>query len=99
RIAAAGAFSMKRIALIIFGSLVVFVVAACGGGNKEVPADAVAVVGSKQVPKSAYDALVAQTKRNYEATKRPFPKAGSVALANLRTVFVQFLVQANEYQQ
>jgi parvulin-like peptidyl-prolyl isomerase len=73
---------------------------ACGsGGPKKVPADAVAVVGDKSVPKSDWDALIEQTKRNFKATKRTFPKPGTVDLANLKTNATQFLIQSSEYQQ
>jgi foldase protein PrsA len=89
---------MRRILLFISGLVLVLAVAACGG-SRNVPSGAVAVVGSKSISKSAYDALVTQTKRNYAATKHQFPKPGTVALANLRAIFVQFLIQANEYQQ
>ena len=43
-----------------------------------------------------WDALIAQTKRNFVATKRAFPKAGTVDLANLKTHAPQFLIQSNE---
>jgi hypothetical protein len=99
KIAAAGAFSMRRIFFFIFGAALMLAVAACGGGGRSVPSNAVAVVGSQAIPKSDYEALVAQTKRNYAATKHPYPQPGTVALANLRSVYVQFLVQANEYRQ
>jgi len=90
---------MRRISFFISGVALVLAVAACGGGGKSVPSNAVAVVGSQSIPKSDYDALVTQTKRNYAATKHPYPKAGTVAIANLRAVYVQFLVQASEYRQ
>ena len=42
---------------------------------------------------------MAQTQRNFAATKRKFPAAGTVALANLKTNATQFLIQSSEYQQ
>src|SRR4029450_12458878 len=39
------------------------------------------------------------TKRNFQATKRPFPKPGSVDLANLKSNATQFLIQSSEYKQ
>jgi parvulin-like peptidyl-prolyl isomerase len=98
--AAAGVFCMKRVILFLFGLALLLAVAACGGGGTpSVPSDDVAVVGDGQVSKADWDALMAQTKQNYQATKHPFPKAGSVELANLRSNVTQFLVSASEYDQ
>jgi len=91
---------MKRVIVVLFGLALVLAVAACGGGGaRSVPSDDVAVVGDGQVSKADWDALMAQTKQNYTATKHPFPKAGSVELANLRSNVTQFLVSASEYEQ
>jgi parvulin-like peptidyl-prolyl isomerase len=74
--------------------------AACGGGgSQEVSNDSVAVVGDQQISKSDWDALIEQTRRNFQATKREFPKPGSVDLANLKANATQFLIQSSEYQQ
>jgi parvulin-like peptidyl-prolyl isomerase len=98
--AAAGAFSMRRILVIGVCAAVVLLVAACGGsGPKNVPGDAVAVVGDKSIAKTDWDALLEQTRRNFKATKRAFPKPGSVELANLKANATQFLIQSSEYQQ
>lgn len=91
---------MRRLVLISLCAAVVLVVAACGdSGPKAVPADGVAVVGNETITKDQWDALIAQTKRNFIATKRAFPKAGTVDLANLKTNATQFLIQSSEYQQ
>jgi foldase protein PrsA len=80
--------------------LVVLAVSACGGGGaRNVPSDAVAVVGDETIAKSSWDSLITQTKDNYKATNHAFPKPGSVELANLRTNVTQFLVSASEYKQ
>ncbi len=91
---------MRRIPLFVLCSALVVLVAACGsGGTKNVPSDAVAVVGDQSISKSDWDALMAQTRRNFAATKRPFPKPGTVELANLKTNATQFLIQSSEYKQ
>jgi foldase protein PrsA len=91
---------MNRIIVVLFGVVLVLAVAACGGsGPRSVPSDAVAVVGSKDIPKSAWDQLIAQTKQNYKATNHTFPKAGSPELANLRSNATQFLISSSEYKQ
>jgi foldase protein PrsA len=95
-----GVFCMKRVIGVLSGFALVLVVAACsGGGPRDVPSDAVAVVGDQSISKSDWDALMEQTKQNYKATNHPFPKAGSVELANLRTNVTQFLISSNEYEQ
>jgi foldase protein PrsA len=100
KMAAPGVFCMKRVIVIIFGLSLVLSVAACGGGGPaNVPSNDVAVVGDGHVSKADWDALMAQTKQNYKATNHPFPKPGSVELANLRSNVTQFLVSADEYEQ
>lgn len=91
----------RRLPLILCFAALVLLVAACGsgGGPKKVPSDAVAVVGDKSIPKVDWDALLTQTRRNFEATKRKFPAPGTVDLANLKTNATQFLIQSSEYAQ
>jgi parvulin-like peptidyl-prolyl isomerase len=69
-----------------------------GGGDGEVPADAIAVVGDREIPKSDFDALIAQAKRSYEAQKRDFPKVGTTEYNTLKNQAVQFLVQRVEFE-
>ena len=91
---------MRRLPLILCFAALVLLVAACGsGGAKKVSSDSVAVVGDKQISKSDWDALITQTRQNFQATKRPFPKPGTVELASLKTNATQFLIQKSEYQQ
>jgi foldase protein PrsA len=100
KVAAPGAFCMRRIIVVLSGVLLLLAITACGGGgSRDVPSDAVAVVGDRTIPKSDWDALIQQTKENYKATKHAFPKAGSVELANLRSNATQFLISASEYKQ
>jgi foldase protein PrsA len=91
---------MRRIIAILFGIVVVLAVSACGGGgSRSVPSNAVAVVGDQSISKASWDELIAQTKANYQANKHPFPKPGTVDLANLRSNATQFLISASEYDQ
>ena len=90
-----------RLALLLCALLALIVaLAGCGGGgSKEVPADAVAVVDGEKVAKSDYDALIAQAKKSYANQKRDFPKAGSQEFQTLRNQAVQFLVQREQFEQ
>jgi parvulin-like peptidyl-prolyl isomerase len=100
KIAAYGAFCMRRIIGVLSGVAVLLALTACGGGGpRNVPSDAVAVVGDRTISKSQWDSLMSLSKQNYKATKRPFPKPGSVELANLRSQVTQFLISSSEYDQ
>lgn len=92
---------MRRLPLILCFAALVLLAAACGGsgGTKDVSSDDVAVVGDQSISKTDWDALMAQTRRNFAATKKKFPAAGTVALANLKINATQFLIQSSEYQQ
>jgi parvulin-like peptidyl-prolyl isomerase len=92
---------MRQIPLVGMCVAVALFVAACGGGGgpETVPPDAVAVVGDQQISRADWNALLEQTKNNFQATKRSFPKPGSVELANLKSNATQFLIQNNEYKQ
>ena len=73
--------------------------AGCGGGDDDVPADAVAVVDGEEIASSDYDALLAQAKKSYANQKREFPKAGSQEFQTLQNQAVQFLVQREQFEQ
>ena len=73
--------------------------AGCGGGDEDVPADAVAVVDGQEIAKSDYEALIAQAKKGYKNQKRDFPAAGSQEFQTLRNQAVQFLVQREQFEQ
>jgi parvulin-like peptidyl-prolyl isomerase len=88
-----------RIALP-FVLLLALATAGCGGGSKtKVPADAVAVVGDRTIPKTAYDAFIVRAKRGYKQQKRAFPKAGTPQFQQLQQQAVNFLVQVEELEQ
>lgn len=76
--------------------------ASCGGGDDQsapdVPADAVAVVGGREIPKSDYERLLAQAQATYEARKQEFPVAGTPEYAALRTAIVKSLVEQTEFE-
>jgi parvulin-like peptidyl-prolyl isomerase len=85
--------------LLLLCALVALVVSGCGGGDDEVPADAVAVVDGEEIAKSDYDALIEQAKTSYKNQKRDFPAAGSQEFQTLKNQAVQFLVQREQFEQ
>ena len=83
---------------LLVGAFALLALVGCGGSER-VPADAVAVVDGRPVPKSEYDALLAQARRSYENQKREFPKAGSQEYQTLRSQVVRLLVQRAQFEQ
>ncbi len=79
--------------------LAVLVLAGCGGGSQDVPADAVAVVDGEEIARSDYEAVIAQAKKSYANQKRDFPAAGSQEFQTLRNQIVQYLVQREQFEQ
>ena len=89
---------ISRLALLLC-ALVAILLAGCGGGSDDVPADAVAVVDGQEVPRQDYDAVISQAKTSYKNQKREFPAAGSQEFQTLRNQVVQFLVQREQFEQ
>ena len=89
---------ISRLALLLC-ALVAVVLAGCGGGSDDVPADAVALVDGQAVPRQDYDAVISQAKTSYKNQKREFPAAGSQEFQTLRSQVVQFLVQREQFEQ
>jgi parvulin-like peptidyl-prolyl isomerase len=88
---------ISRLALVLCA--LALGLAACGGGDEDVPADAVAIVDGEEVAKSDFDALINQAKQSYKNQKRDFPAAGSQEYQTLRNQAVQFLVQREQFEQ
>ncbi|MGE5689507.1 MAG: peptidylprolyl isomerase [Pseudomonadota bacterium] len=87
-----------KIALLSMLVLLALVGAGCGGDSQDVPADSIAVVDGTDIPKSEYDALIAQAKKSYTLQKRDFPKVGSPEYNTLKNQAVQFLVQRTQFE-
>jgi parvulin-like peptidyl-prolyl isomerase len=88
---------ISRIVLLLC-ALASIALAGCGG-DKDVPADAVAVVDGEEISRSDYEALIAQAKKSYANQKREFPAAGSQEFQTLRNQAVQYLVQREQFEQ
>jgi parvulin-like peptidyl-prolyl isomerase len=90
---------ISRLVLALCALTFALVLAGCGSGSDEVPANAVAVVDGEEIAKSDYDGLIAQAKKSYTNQKREFPKAGSQEFQTLKNQAVQFLVQREQFEQ
>ena len=88
---------ISRLVLVLC-ALVSVGLAGCGG-DKDVPADAVAVVDGEEIARSDYEQLITQAKKSYKTQKRDFPAAGSQEFQTLRNQAVQFLVQREQFAQ
>jgi foldase protein PrsA len=74
--------------------------AACGGGGpKEVPAGAIAVVGDAEIPRAEFDRLLKQAEASYKAQQQEVPKPGTPAYAELRNALVKSLVDQKKFEQ
>jgi peptidyl-prolyl cis-trans isomerase C len=89
----------------LFAALALAVAAAgCGGDGGEdgtdieVPADAIAVVGDKEISKAEYDRLLASAEKTYEAREQEFPAAGTPEFAQLRNAIVRSLVEQAQFE-
>ena len=89
---------ISRLAILLC-ALVSFALAGCGGGSKDVPPTAVAVVDGQEIAKTDYEALISQAKKSYKNQKRDFPKQGSQEFQTLKNQAVQFLVQREQFEQ
>jgi foldase protein PrsA len=76
-----------------------FALVGCGGGQQDVPGDAVAVVAGEEISKAQYDQVWERARQTYEQQRRPFPRAGTAEYRQLQTQILQFLVQQAEYRQ
>jgi parvulin-like peptidyl-prolyl isomerase len=91
---------MKRSISLALLSLALVAVG-CSGGNSvaTLGSDDVAVVGSKQISKEQFQALMGRAKKSYETQKRPFPKPGSAEYETLKGQAIGFLLQRAEFEQ
>jgi parvulin-like peptidyl-prolyl isomerase len=90
---------MRRFSPVLLAALAALTVAACGGTDDKVPADAVAIVGGEPIQKTEWDALIRRAKAGAKAQGRPFPKAGTPEYAQLKRQALEILTQRAEYEQ
>jgi parvulin-like peptidyl-prolyl isomerase len=96
-------FWTRFIALLAALALAV-AAAGCGGDGGEdgtdieVPANAIAVVGDREISKEEYDRLLASAEKTYEAREQEFPAAGTPEFAQLRNAIVRSLVEQAQFE-
>ena len=94
--------SLRKSIVFLFACALTLAVSACGSEDKktakDVPSDAIALVGETTVPRAEFDALMARAEKNYKAQKRPFPKVGSPEYQDLKTRAVSYLIQRYQFR-
>jgi len=89
-----------RLPFLLLSLLLVALLAACGGGGGgQVPATAVAQVGSNPITKSTFAGLLTVACARYKAQGQPCPKVGTPTYVSLRDSAITFLVQQEELAQ
>jgi parvulin-like peptidyl-prolyl isomerase len=94
---------MRRIITFLSACAVVTGLVACGGddgpkSSADVPANAIALLGDTEIPRSEFDDLLDRAKESYKAQDRPFPKAGTPEYNDLKNRAVTFLVQRYQWR-
>jgi hypothetical protein len=92
---------MRKSLLVVLICAAAALLAGCGGGGSAAKLTSVdvAVVGSKHIPKTDFDALLAQAKRSFQQQGRKFPKQGTNDYETLKGQAVALLVQQAERQE
>ncbi len=90
----------KRLFIVLCIALLTGVLAACGGsGQKNVPSDSVAIVGSDNITKVQFNSLMDATAKVDRVNKQTPPKAGTTAYKQVQDRVMAFLVQLDELTQ
>lgn len=91
---------MRSIRLLVAPlSLLSLLAAGCGHDATAVPASAIAVVGNRTIPRTEFDALIAQAKDSYARSGRTFPGPRTPVYADLKRTAVRLLVERAELEQ
>jgi foldase protein PrsA len=92
---------MRSIPSLFIAALaaLVLVLGGCGGGDDEVPSDAVAIVAGEPIGKTDFDALMRRAEAGAKAQGRKFPAAGTPEYAQLKRQALDILTQREEYEQ
>ena len=89
-----------RLPFLLLSLVLVAMLAACGGGgNQQVPADAIAQVGSTPITKTSFDAEVKVACARARSQGQACPKVGTPTYSSLRNYAVTVLVEQEELAQ
>ena len=90
-----------RLPFLLLATLLVALLAACGGGstNGNVPAGSIAQVASVPITKASFTALMSVACARYTAQGQACPKVGTPTYSSLQDSAITFLVQQEELAQ
>jgi parvulin-like peptidyl-prolyl isomerase len=89
-----------RLPFLLLSVVLAATLAACGGGGStQVPADAVAQVGSVPISKATFNTVMNVACARYKSQGQPCPKVGTPTYSSLRDSAINFLVQQEELTQ
>jgi len=89
----------KRLFIVVCLALLTGVLAACGGGTKNVPSDSVALVSGDSITKTQFNSLMDATAKVAKVNKQTPPQAGTTAYKATQDRVMAFLVQLDEFTQ
>jgi parvulin-like peptidyl-prolyl isomerase len=94
-------FSLRSI-LALAALLPALALAACGGGDDQstadVPENAIAVVGDKEIARADYERLVDQAEKTFKAREQDFPQTGTPEFEQLRQAIVRSLIEQKQFE-
>jgi len=83
----------RLIISLLFALVAVSALAACGSKKKEVPANAIAIVGNEPITIETFNSLLTQAEAQYKSSGQSFPAIGSKGYETLKDKAVAYLVQ------
>ena len=86
-------------ACLVGGIALAVIAVGCGSSSPAVGADAVAVVGNRQISKEKFQALIDQACKSYQSQHRPCPKPGTQEYTTFRKQAMAYLIQRSEFEQ
>ncbi len=92
----------RRTILAVAALLLALAPAACGGDDgqsaKDVPEDAIAIVGDKEISRADYERLVDQAEKTFKAREQDFPETGTPEFEQLRQAIVRSLIEQKQVE-
>ena len=90
----------RYIAIFVLALVAATALVACGGTKKnDVPAGAIAIVGSEPITKADLNFVIAQAQAQYKQAKKTFPAVGSKSYQTVQDAIIAQLVRESAIRQ